>query len=109
MIYQTDKFALGISEKVATKVSRAWKSRKCSMCWQAICRQMQVNSFLKGPSPKKAGELLTLSRNQLRMTGLLIEHHHLQEHPFQLGLVDSPGHDRCKQALEIGSPILTSL
>jgi len=107
MIYQPDKPALGISEKVAREVSRAWKSRKHSMCWHAICRQMQVNGFLKGPSPKKAGELLTLSRNQLRiMTGLLTEQHHLQEHPFQLGLVESPGHDRCKQALEIGSPIL---
>jgi hypothetical protein len=83
MIYQPDKPALGISEKVVREVSRGWKSRKHNVYWQAICRQMQVNGFLKGPSPKKVGELLNLSRNQLRiMTGLLIEHHHLQGHPF---------------------------
>lgn len=83
MIYQPDKPALGISEKVAREVSRGWKSKKHNVYWQAICRQMQVNDFLKGPSPKQARELLNLSRNQLRiMTGLLIKHCHLQGHPF---------------------------
>jgi hypothetical protein len=84
MIYQPDKPALGISEKVAREVRRGWKSGKHNVYWQAICRKMQVNGFLKGHSPKKAGKLLNLSRNQLRiMTGLLIEHRHLlQGHLF---------------------------
>jgi len=83
MIYQPEKPVQSVSEKVAREVSRAWKSRKHNVYWEAICRQMHFNGFLKGPSPKKAGELLNLSRNQLRiMTGLLIEHRHLQGHPF---------------------------
>jgi hypothetical protein len=83
MIYQPEKPALSISEKVAREASRASKSRKHNVYWQTICGQTHVNGILKGPSPKKAGELLNLSRNQLRiMTGLLTEHHHLQGHPF---------------------------
>jgi hypothetical protein len=45
------------------------------------------------------GELLSLSRNQLRiMTGLLKGLSHLQEHIFKPSLLNSPECDRCKRA-----------
>jgi len=47
--------------------------------------------FFKKPFVKKAGELLSMSRNQLRiMTGLLTGHCHLKVHLFKIGLVCSP-------------------
>ena len=56
---------------------------------------------------KKAGELLNLSRNQLRlMTGLLIEYCHLKGHLLKLVLVNSHECDGCKQASEMTSHIL---
>jgi hypothetical protein len=46
------------------------KSGKPDEHWQATCEQRKANSFLKNPPVKKGGDLLTLSRNQLRiMTG----------------------------------------
>jgi hypothetical protein len=51
----------------------------------------RLRAFLKKTLCKKAGELLNLSRNQLRiMTGLLTGHCHLNGHIFKLGLVNSP-------------------
>ena len=62
----------------------------------------RVKAFLKkNPSAKKAEELLSLSRNQLRiMTRLLTGHCHLKGHLFQLRLITSPKRDRCMQASE---------
>jgi hypothetical protein len=40
------------------------------------------------------------------MTGLLSGHCHLKGHLFKLGLVDSPGYDRCKQASETALHVL---
>jgi len=46
-------------------------SRKHEL-WQSIHGQMQARGFFKRPSDKRAGELLNLSRNWLRiMTRLL--------------------------------------
>jgi hypothetical protein len=71
--------ALGISAKVARGVIRDWTSRKHEEHWQSIHGQRQAKGFLKKPSAKNAGELLNVSRNQLRiMTGLLTEHYHLK-------------------------------
>jgi hypothetical protein len=67
----------------------------------------RLRAFLKYPSATKVGELLSLSRNQLRiMTGLLTGHCNLKGHLFKLGLVNSPECDRCKQASEMASHIL---
>jgi hypothetical protein len=67
----------------------------------------RVRAFFKKPSVKKAGELLSLSRNQLRiMTGLLTGHCHLKGHLFKIGLVYSPECDRCKQASKMASHVL---
>jgi hypothetical protein len=61
----------------------------------------RLRAFFKKPSARKAGELLNLSRNKLRiMTGLLTGHCHLKGHLFKLGLVNSPECNRCKQASE---------
>jgi hypothetical protein len=88
-----------ISEKVARGMIKDWANRKQREYWQSICGQRQAKSFLKKPSAKKkkAGELLNLSRNQLRiMTGLLTGHCQLKGYLFKLQLVKSPGCDRCK-------------
>jgi hypothetical protein len=93
--------ALSISAKVAKGAVRDWVNRKHEEHLQSIHRQRQVKGFLKKPSAKKAGELLNLSRNQLRTwTGLLTGHYHLKGHLFNVGLLNSPKCDRCKQASE---------
>jgi len=56
--------ALGISILVARGVTRSWMSRENKRQLQPICRQRQDKGFLKGPSAKRARELLNLSRNQ---------------------------------------------
>jgi hypothetical protein len=80
-------------------VIRDWASRKHEEHWQSTCGQKQAKGFLKKNPLQKAGELLNLSRNQLRvMTGLLTGHCHLKGHLFKLGLINSPECNRCKQA-----------
>jgi hypothetical protein len=70
-----------------------WTSRKHKE-WQSI-------------SAKRAGKLLNLSRNQLRiMTGLPTGNCHLKGHLFQLRLTDSPHYNRYKQAFEMVSNAL---
>jgi hypothetical protein len=98
--------ALGISAKVARGVIRDWTIRKHEEHWQYIHGQRHAKSVLKKPSARKAGELLNLSRDQLRMTGLLTGHCHLKGHLFKLGQVNSPECNRCKQASEMASHIL---
>jgi len=67
-------------------------SKKHEAYWQSICGQRQAKGFLKRPSAKRAGELLNLSRDQLKiMMGLLTGHCHLKGDVLTLGLVDSPG------------------
>jgi hypothetical protein len=86
------------------RLIRGWTSRKHTEYWQSVRGQRQAKGFLKRPSAKRAGELLSLSRNQLRiLTGLLTGHCHLKGHLFKLGLVNSPKCDRCKQASETAS------
>jgi hypothetical protein len=61
------------------------------------------------PSAKRAGELLSLSRNQLRIMmglGLLTGHYYLKGHLFKVGLVDSPECDRRKQAFGTARHVL---
>jgi hypothetical protein len=54
----------------------------------STCGQRQSKGFLKKLSVKKAGELLSVSRKQLRITkGLRRWHCHLKEHLFKLRLV----------------------
>jgi hypothetical protein len=58
---------------------RGWMNRKHKEYWQSIRGQRQAKGFLKTPSAKRAGDLLNLSRNQLRMmTGLPTGHCHLK-------------------------------
>jgi hypothetical protein len=100
--------ALGISAKVARGVIRDWPSSKHENYWQSIHGQRQAKGFLKKPSAKKVGELLNLSRNQLRiMTRLLTGHCHLKGHPFKMGLVNIPECESCKQASETASHVVT--
>jgi hypothetical protein len=96
--------ALGASAKVARGVIRGWTSSKHEKYWQFIHGQRQAKGFLKRPSAKRPGELLSMSRNHLRiMTGLLTEHCHLTGHLFKLGLAGSPWCDRHKKASETAS------
>jgi hypothetical protein len=82
----------------------------CNSCQesdQGLDEQETQGVFLQRPSAKRAGELLNLSRNQLRvMIGLLIGHYNLKGHLFKFGLVESPQHNRCKQASEMVSHVL---
>jgi hypothetical protein len=56
---------------------------------------------------KRAGELLILSRNWLRiLTGLLTGHYHVKGHLLKPVLVKSPECDGCKQASEMATHIL---
>jgi hypothetical protein len=68
----------------------------------------KLRAFLKKkPSVKKAEELPSLSRNQLRiMTGLLTGQCHLIWHSFNLGMENNPECDRYKQAPETASHVL---
>ena len=67
--------ALSISAKIAREVIRGWTYRKHTEYWQSIHGQRQAKGFLKRPSARRAGELLSLSRNQLRiLTGLFAGH-----------------------------------
>ena len=77
--------ALSISAKVARGVITDWTSKKLEEHWHSICGLRQAKGFLKYPCVESAGELLSLSRNQLRiMTGLLTGHYHLRGHLFKL-------------------------
>ena len=97
---------LGISAKIARDVIRGWTNSKHVEYWQSIHVPRQARGFHKRLSAKRAGLLLSLSRNQLRiLTGLLTGHCHLKGHLFKLGLVKSPECDRCKQATETASHI----
>jgi hypothetical protein len=61
----------------------------------------RVRAFFKNPLQESSGELLSVSRNQIRiMTGLLTGHWHLKGHLLLLRLVSSPECDRCMQASE---------
>jgi hypothetical protein len=72
--------ALGISAKVARGVITDWTSRKHKEHWQSIRGQIQAKGFLKKPSARQAGELLNLSRNQIKiMTALLTGYCHLKD------------------------------
>jgi hypothetical protein len=83
--------ALGISTKIAREVIRGWTNRKHTEYWQSIYGQRQARDFLKRPSARRAGELLSWSRNQLRiLTGLFTGHCHMKGHLFTLRLVNSP-------------------
>jgi hypothetical protein len=57
--------SLGISANVAREVIRDWISRKHEEHWQSTCGQRHATGFLKKPSVKRDGELLSLSRNRL--------------------------------------------
>jgi hypothetical protein len=97
----------GIFAKVPREVIRDWTSRKYEEHYQSIGGQKQVKGFLKKPALKKAGELLSLNRNQLRIvTGFLTGHWHSKGLLFKMGLVHSPECDRCKLATETASHIL---
>jgi hypothetical protein len=98
---------LGISAKIAREVIRGWTNRKHTEYWQSIHGQRQARDFFKRPSARRAGELISLNRNQLRiLTGLFTGHYHLKEHLFKLGLADSSECDRWKQASETASHVL---
>jgi hypothetical protein len=77
--------ALDISATAARGMIRDWMNKKQAEKRQSICVQRQANGFLKRPSPTKAGEILNLSVNQLRIiTMLLTGHCHLKGHLFKL-------------------------
>jgi len=99
-----------MSAEIARGVNTDWMKRKYEHR-QSICGQKQAEDFLKKHCTKKAGDSLSLSRNQLRiMTGLQRRHCHLRVQTFRLGLVkNSPKCDRCKQASETASHVFVTV
>jgi hypothetical protein len=98
---------LHISVEVATGLIREWTSRKYEERWQSVCEQRQDKGFLKKPSAKRAGELLSLCRNHLRiLTSFLTDHCHLNGHLFKVRPVNSPQCNRCKQPSEMSSHVV---
>jgi hypothetical protein len=82
--------------------NRPWEptSTKHEEHGHSIRGERQAEVFLKKPSARKeTGELLDLSKKQLRiLIWLLTGRCRLKGHPFQLSLVYSPKCDRYKQA-----------
>jgi hypothetical protein len=67
---------------------REWMSRKHEKHSSPYThRHTQAKGFLQKISVKEAGELLSLSRNKLKIiTGFLTEHCHLKGHLYNWGL-----------------------
>ena len=62
-------------------------SRKHEKHWQSIHGQGQAKGFLQKIPVEEPGELLSLSRNPLKiMTGFLTGQRHLNEHLFSWDL-----------------------
>jgi hypothetical protein len=98
--------APGLSTKFVRMITD-WTHRIHKEHWQSTCGQWQDKGLFKKPCARKSGELLSISRIQLRITtGLLTGHCHLKGHLFKNGLVYSPKCDRCKQASEMASHVL---
>ncbi|PNF16899.1 hypothetical protein B7P43_G04715 [Cryptotermes secundus] len=89
--------ACGISLEVAKQAIRDWTNRKHKKYWESLTGLRQAKGLIRGPSDKRAKELLKLNRNQLRwVAGLLRGHCHLKGHLFKLGLSDSSTCERCQ-------------
>jgi hypothetical protein len=58
--------------------------------------QRQAKGFLKKPTARRAGELLKMSRNWLRILIALLGYLHIEGYLLTLGLVNSPVCDRSK-------------
>jgi hypothetical protein len=72
----------------------------------SVCRHRQDKGIPKKLSVKKAGELLSLSWNQLRiMTRLLTENCHLKGYLLKLGMVNSSEYE-CKLTSETASHVV---
>jgi hypothetical protein len=87
--------ACGISMGGAIKAIRDWTTMSHEKHWKSLTGLRQAKGLIRGPSAKRASELLKLDRNQLRwVVGLLTGHCHLKGHLFKLGLSDSPTCER---------------
>jgi hypothetical protein len=90
--------ACGISTGVAKKTIRDWMTMNHKKYWESLTGLRQAKGLIRGPSAKRARELLKLDRNQLRwVVGLLTGHCHLKGHLLKLGLSDSPTCERCQE------------
>jgi hypothetical protein len=78
---------LDIYTKVARGVIRSWTKGKQEGTGSPFMDKARLRAFFKKPSAKIAGELLNLSRNQLRiMMGLPTAHCHLKAICLNWGL-----------------------
>ncbi|PNF24898.1 hypothetical protein B7P43_G10162 [Cryptotermes secundus] len=93
--------------RVARQAIRDWTNMKHKKYWGSLTGLRQAKGLIRGPSIKRAKELLKLNRNQLRwVVGLLTGHCHLKGHLFKLGLSDSPTCKRCQEDNETATHIL---
>ena len=85
--------AFGISTKISRGIIRDWTCRTHKQHWQYTHEQRHIKGIVKRTFAKRAGLLLNLSRNQLKiMTWLPIGHCHLNGHPQKLRLIDAKRH-----------------
>jgi hypothetical protein len=95
--FEGPELAWSISVGVAKKVIRDWKiivHRKRR--YFHLSGFQQEKQLIQGSSAKKTRELLNFKTDQLQwVVGLFAGHFHLKGHLFKLGLVNSPGCERC--------------
>lgn len=79
---------LCITAKFARGLSRSRRAGHMRNIGSPYKDKGRIKALLISSQLKKAGDLLILNRNRLRMmTGFIIGHCHLKEHLFKLGLV----------------------
>jgi hypothetical protein len=99
--------ACGISMGVVIRAIRDWANMSRERYWKSLTELRQAKGLIRGPSAKRARELLNLGMNQLRqVVGLLTGHCHLRGHLFKLGLSDSPTCERCLEEDETATHVL---
>jgi hypothetical protein len=99
--------ACGNSMGVDKKAIRDWMSMNHKKYWESLTGLRQAKGLIRGPSAKRARELLKLDRNQLRwVAGLLTGRCHLKGHLFKLGLSDCPTCESCREKDETATHVL---
>jgi hypothetical protein len=101
------ELACGIFMGVAKKAVRDWMTMNHKRYWESLTGFRQAKGLIRGPSAKRAKELLKLNRNQLRwVVRLFTGHCHRKGHLFNLGLSDSPSCERCQEKDEMATHVL---
>ncbi|KAJ8914920.1 hypothetical protein NQ315_016074 [Exocentrus adspersus] len=87
--------AVGVSKTMVRSQVKEWVNAQHKKYWNKITRHQHGKILIREPSAKLTRELLTLSRNKLRIiTGLLTGHCALKAHLIRMGLYN--GDPNCR-------------